>query len=71
MEIIKQLKRNLIKLRIRYKMIIFATLRLKDLFLKSIKRIIPTLGLKWSHVGTKSVPSRGLFASLKERLLDI
>jgi len=71
MEIIKQLKRNLIKLRIRYKMIIFATLRLKDLFLKSIKRNIPTLGLKCSHVGTKTVPSRGLFARFKERMLDI
>lgn len=35
------------------------------------QRTIPTLGTKQSHVGTKSVPSRGLFASLKERMLDI
>jgi len=42
-----------------------------NLFLKSIERNIPTLGLKYSHVGTKLVPSRGLFASLKERMLDI
>ena len=31
--------------------------------------IIPIKGTTYSHVGTKSVPSRGLFASLNERRL--
>ena len=30
---------------------------------------IPTLGMKCSHVGNKTFPSMGLFASLNERLL--